>query len=128
MPTRILVVDDHDAVRKGIRDLLHDHDDVEIIDEASNGQEAIERTNELLPDLIIMDVTMPVLDGFQAATMIKKLHPEIAIVMLTMHNFRGLNEAAKQLHLNGFITKSDGGIALFEAIKAIQHNETYFPG
>src|ERR1700722_19767328 len=83
--TRILVADDHEAVRKGICWMLQGHEHVEVVGEASNGKEAVEITFKLQPDLIIMDISMPIMDGLTAAQIIKKGRPQTAILMLSIH-------------------------------------------
>jgi YesN/AraC family two-component response regulator len=74
---RILIADDHEAIRAGVRSILSSHEDIQICGEATNGKEAIDRAKELLPDLIILDINMPVLGGFGAAQEIKKVLPNI---------------------------------------------------
>lgn len=96
---------------------------MEVVGEASNGREAIKQVDELLPDLVIMDVTMPELNGLQAAEIIKRRDPKTAIVVFSIHNF---GKAAQELGLNGFVTKTDSGETLLEAITAVQNHQTYF--
>jgi DNA-binding NarL/FixJ family response regulator len=124
---RVLIVDDHDAVRKGVRTLLEDQPGLSIVGEAKNGEEAVEQTQELKPDLVIMDVSMPVMDGLAAAQEIRKFAPQMPILIFTMHKIREFVETAKRLHLQGYVAKEDDGEALLQAVDAVRHDSTYFP-
>jgi DNA-binding NarL/FixJ family response regulator len=114
---RVLVVDDHETVRRGVRSILETRKDVEICGEASNGQEAVEKTSELKPDLIVLDVTMPVLDGFS----------EVPILILSMHEGKSIVRAAQQAGVQGFVTKSEAGSVLLKAVDAVLQGRTFFP-
>jgi DNA-binding NarL/FixJ family response regulator len=92
---RILIADDHEIVRKGVCSILESRKDIEICGEASNGQEAVQKALQLNPDLVILDVTMPVLDGFAAARQVKEVLPNVPILMLSMHD---ANDAVREAH------------------------------
>jgi DNA-binding NarL/FixJ family response regulator len=124
---RILIADDHEAVRKGVCAILSSRLDIEVCGEAANGREAIEKAIELAPDLIILDVTMPILSGFDAAREIRKVLPTIPIVMLTMHDSNQLIAEAKKLGVNGYVSKSHAAHILLQAIDAAMNNRTFFP-
>src|SRR5258708_16098404 len=83
--TKVLVVDDHGVVRKGLRFLLQTDPTIEVVGEASDGREAVRMTEELSPDVVVMDITMPQLNGIDAASQIVKRDPNIGIIMLSMH-------------------------------------------
>jgi DNA-binding NarL/FixJ family response regulator len=85
---RVLVADDHESVRKGVCVILGTRGDIEVCGEASNGREAVERAQELKPDLIIMDITMPLLNGIEAAEILRRTMPDVAILLLSMHQSR----------------------------------------
>ena len=112
---RILIADDHEMIRTGIRSLLESRNDVEV-SEACDGREAVEKTLDLCPDLVILDVSMPLLDGFSAAREIRRLTPSTAVVILTFHKTDVLTELAREIGASGFLTKTDNGDALLTAI------------
>jgi DNA-binding NarL/FixJ family response regulator len=106
---RILIADDHELIRKGLCFILESHKNTETCGEASNGQDAVEKAIELNPDLIILDVTMPGLDGFAAARRIRTFLPEVPILMLSMHQGSHVVKEARQAGVQGFVSKSDAG-------------------
>jgi DNA-binding NarL/FixJ family response regulator len=124
---RILIVDDHEAVRKGVCAILSARLDIEVCGEAVNGKEAIEKTKELKPDLIILDVTMPVLNGFDAAREIRKILPEARILMLSMHESKQLVEEATRLGVHGYVTKTQASDVLLKAVDALFGNQLFYP-
>jgi two-component system nitrate/nitrite response regulator NarL len=124
---RVLIVDDHAAVRRGVRSAVEGRDDLEVVGEAGNGEEAIEQAATLHPDLIIMDISMPVLDGLSAAEIILKFHPETRILAFSMYAVKDFIETARDLGLSGYVTKEGAGSSLLHAVDAIMHHKTYFP-
>lgn len=127
MSLRILIVDDHEAVRAGVRVILQSRSDVEVCAEASNGREAVAKASQLRPDLIILDITMPVLDGFSAAREIHKLLPDTAILLLSMHESPNLINIAKSSGASGYVSKSQGAGVLLRAVEAVSNSRTFFP-
>src|ERR1700682_3993937 len=124
---RILIADDHESVRKGVCAILSSRSDVEVCGEAENGKEAIEKANALKPDLIILDITMPVLSGFDAAREIRKTLPHIPILILSMHESNQLIEEAKKIGVQGFVTKTQVGSTLLLGVDALLRKQTFFP-
>ncbi|WP_425393871.1 response regulator [Caryophanon latum] len=123
----ILLVDDHVLIRKGIALLLDHYDDVTVVGEASDGEEAIQLAYQLEPDVILMDISIPGgLDGFTAAKEIKEKLPHINIIFLTMHNEIAYIERAIELQADGYILKNSQGGVMYEAIYKVYHNERYF--
>jgi DNA-binding NarL/FixJ family response regulator len=102
---RLLIADDHETVRKGIRSILASRSDIEVCGEAANGREAIDQAVELKPDLIILDINMPVLGGFAAAQEIKRLMPDVPILFFSMHESKRMVEEAKAIGIQGFVAK-----------------------
>jgi two-component system, NarL family, response regulator NreC len=127
MALRALVVDDHESVRKGVCSILDSHQNIELCGEAADGSEAVEKTRSLKPDLIVMDISMPVMDGITAAREIRKISPNTAIIILSMHDSSQLMESARQLGLRGYVTKSQAGSSLLQAIDSVMAGNPFFP-
>ncbi|MGB6429668.1 MAG: diguanylate cyclase [Candidatus Acidiferrales bacterium] len=118
MASRILVADDHEMVRRGIRSLLEArHRDVQVL-EAADGREAVEKTIDLKPDLVILDLSMPLLDGLSAAREIRKVAATTPILILTFEKTGVLTELAQSIGVCGYITKSEDSDTLLRAIDA----------
>jgi len=126
MPVRILVVDDHEVVRQGIRTILLSRPDWEICGEAVNGQEAIKLAEELRPDAIIMDITMPVMSGLEAARQITRNQNSAPILIFTMHESRSLADSVRETGARGFVFKSRAAQDLIHALDVLLQNGTYF--
>ena len=124
---KILIVDDHEAVRKGVCSILSSRLDIEVCGEAVDGKEAIEKAKQLRPDLIIVDVTMPVLNGFDAARAIRKILPEARILMFSMHESKQLLEEAKKLGVHEYVTKTQVSQTLLKAVDTLLSNEMFYP-
>jgi two-component system nitrate/nitrite response regulator NarL len=127
-PLRILIADDHELVRRGIAGLLLSRHNFELCGEASNGEEAIQKAIELHPDLIVLDVTMPVLNGLDAARRIRETLPSVPILMLSMHDGRQIIEEAKLAGAQGFLSKNEVGAVLLEAIDTLAQGGEFFAG
>jgi DNA-binding NarL/FixJ family response regulator len=123
---RILIADDHEIMRTGIRSVLESHGDYDVC-EAENGREAIDKTKELRPDLVILDVSMPVLDGFSAAREIKRDFPRIPILFFSLHRTEAFTEVAQKIGVNGYVTKFEDRQTLLRAVDAALSNRSYFP-
>jgi two-component system response regulator NreC len=123
---KVLVVDDHETVRKGVCAILHAHFNAETCEEAANGQEAITKAIALEPDIVILDINMPVLGGFAAAKELQRLRPQTPILFLTMNAGEAFVSEARKAGVQGFVTKDRAGEVLVDAVKALLRNETYF--
>ncbi|MDO8568671.1 MAG: response regulator transcription factor [Dehalococcoidales bacterium] len=123
--TRILVVDDHALLREGIRLLLGKHNDVEIVGEASDGKEAIEKAAELLPDIAIIDIGMPIMDGLEATRRIIKSCPKTKVLILTQHDNAEYVLSAVKAGASGYLTKRSIGLELVSAIRSVKRGECY---
>ena len=127
--TRILIADDHEIMRRGVRSVLesHSHREVDVY-EAQNGLEAVQKTKEMKPDLVILDVSMPLLDGFSAARQIKEMSPLTPILIFSLHRTEAFLEVAQKIGASGYIAKNEDIQSLLKAVEAVLHNQTYFPG
>jgi DNA-binding NarL/FixJ family response regulator len=122
-PLQILIVDDKPHVRSGIRMLLHNHEDWTICGEASDGVEAIQKAAELKPDVILLDISMPRMDGLTALPLIREKSPESQVIVLTLHESLDTARAASRVGAHAYITKSLMN-ELLPALEALQLNET----
>ncbi len=122
---RVMLADDHNLVRQGIRSLLEKAEDIEIIAEAENGQEAIELVQELTPDVLVMDIAMPRLSGIQAAEQLHLLEVETRIVILSMHSDETLVRQALRNGVRGYLLKRSVSEELLLAIRAADAGEIY---
>jgi two-component system response regulator NreC len=114
---RILLVDDHTLFRQGIRALLAAEPDMDVIGEASSGLEAIDKADELRPDVVLMDIAMPGLGGFEAAREIKKLRPETKVVFLTMYDDDSYLVEGMEVGANGYVLKDSPSAQLVAAVR-----------
>ena len=125
MPFRILIADDHEVVRDGVRALLEKQTDMAVVGEAADGREAAELAEDLHPDVIVMDVGMPNLNGIDATRRILAAHPQIGVVMLSMHQdesyvLRSLKAGAK-----GYLLKESLRSDILEAIRAVSQGRSF---
>jgi DNA-binding NarL/FixJ family response regulator len=123
---RILVVDDHELVRRGLKHALETRPGWTVCGEASNGREAVALANKLVPDVVIMDLTMPELNGLEATRRIRKDLPDTEILILTMHESEQLMHEVLRCGARGFILKSDAGNVIFDAVDRLRRHKEYF--
>jgi two-component system, NarL family, response regulator LiaR len=116
-PIRVMVVDEHGMVRKGVIAYLKNHSDLQIVGEAQNGREAVNLCERLTPDVILMDLQMPEMDGIEATRVIHKTHPQIQIIALTSFPDRDKVQAALQAGAISYLLKNVSGDDLAEAIR-----------
>jgi len=122
---KVLLVDDHAIMRDGIRAILSLHDDIDIVGEASEGQEAIEKTRELSPDVVIMDVAMPDMDGIEATRRIRKESPNVKVIMLTQYDNKEYVLSAIKAGAAGYVPKRALGSELVSAVRAVNRGESF---
>ena len=123
---RILIADDHEVARHGIRALLEGHPGWEVCAEARDGREAVELAAISKPDVILLDIGMPNLNGLEAARQILAVNPEVAILILTMHDSDHVVREVLRAGARGFLLKSDAGLELVTAVEALQVQRTFF--
>jgi DNA-binding NarL/FixJ family response regulator len=117
---RVLVVDDNENVRRGICQLLRSQADIEVICEAIDGADAVCKARKHLPDVVLLDVTMPTMDGLEAARILKHEFPSIQIVIVSQHDSRGFQWAALAAGVSGYVVKSNAGRDLISELRKIQ--------
>src|SRR6266849_4148720 len=123
---RILVADDHEIVRHGVRNLLQEHAGWEVCAEAVDGREAVEKAVQLRPDIVILDIGMPNLNGLEATRQILHNRPEARVLILTIHESEQVVREVLEAGARGYLLKSDTGRDLVSAIEALQKNQTFF--
>jgi len=123
---RILIADDHEVARRGIRALLESHPGWEVCGEAKDGRETVELAGTMKPDVILLDIGMPNLNGLEAARQILAASPEIAILILTMQDSDHVVRDVLRAGARGFLLKSDAGRELVAAVEALQLQRTFF--
>jgi DNA-binding NarL/FixJ family response regulator len=121
----VLIAEDHLMVRAGIRALLEKAGDIHVVGEASNGQEALELVEKLVPDVLVMDIMMPRLNGIQAAENIRKLKLSTHILLLSMYSDEGLIYQALQSGVKGYVLKTSVSDELLWAVRAVASGKTY---
>jgi DNA-binding NarL/FixJ family response regulator len=122
---RILIVDDHAVVRRGIRSLLESQPNWEIAGEATTGREAVEQAGRLQPDVIVMDLSLPELNGLDATRQILKESPRTEVVVLTMHHSEELARDVLQAGARGYVLKSDADQCLIAAIESLREHKPF---
>jgi len=117
-PIRVMLVDDHTMVRRGLATILKVFDDLELAGEAANGEDAIQLCTQVLPDVVLMDMVMPDMDGVTATRAIRQQFPEVQVIALTSFKDRGLVQEALQAGAIGYLLKDVSADALAQAIRA----------
>jgi len=126
MPLRILLADDHEIVRRGLRAVLEAEADWEVMDEAANGLEAVEKAERFKPDVVLMDISMPELNGLEAARRIHRSLPTVEVLFLTMHESEQMIREGMDAGGRGFLLKSDAGRELVPAVRSVSRHKPFF--
>jgi DNA-binding NarL/FixJ family response regulator len=125
MSLRILIVDDHAVVRRGVRSLLESHEGWTVCGEASTGRDAVEQSRHLRPDVVVMDLSLPELNGLDAIRQILKDVPRIEILVLTMHHSEELARDVLQAGARGYVVKSDADENLIRAVDCLRQHQPF---
>jgi len=125
MTIRILVVDDHPIVRQGLKTLLEGHSGWEVIGEASDGAEALERARELNPDVMVLDVTMPRMNGLEACRLLRRQFPDLEILFVTQHDSPQMMREALEAGARGYVVKSNAARDLLAAVEAVSQHRVF---
>lgn len=124
-PIRILIADDHVLLRAGVRSLLQPIADFEVVGEAGDGREALQMVETLRPQILLMDISMPNMNGLMAAATVAREHPDVRVIMLSMHTTDDFVGQAIQSGVAGYLLKNTEAPELEFAIKAVARGETY---
>jgi DNA-binding NarL/FixJ family response regulator len=122
---KVLIVDDHAILRDGIRAILNLHDEVDVVGEAADGKEGVEKTRELAPDVVLMDIAMPIMDGLDACRRIHKEMPKVKVLILTQHDNREYVLPIFKAGASGYILKKAVSSELLSAIRAVQQGDAF---
>jgi DNA-binding NarL/FixJ family response regulator len=122
---RVLIADDHQQIRKIVRSTLQAHPDFDVCGEAVDGAEAVQEAKKLKPDVVVLDVSMPGLNGFEAAREIKTILPQSAIVILSQNSEQRFVDEARKIGVQGYVAKSKAGEALVKAVEAAVLGEDF---
>lgn len=125
MPVRILIADDHHVVRTGLRALLESKTGWQVCAEATNGREAVEQAGQLKPDVAVLDIGMPLLNGVEATRQIRKLSPQTEVLILTMHDSELLVQEVLEAGAHGYILKDDADRNLIAAVDALRRHKPF---
>lgn len=123
---QLLLADDHEIVRQGLRSVLESQRDCKIVGEASDGRQAVSMTKELNPDVVILDIGMPSLNGLEATRQILKLRPQTKVLILTMHESDSVIREVLDAGARGYLLKTDAGRDLLSAVDSLRRNKTFF--
>jgi DNA-binding NarL/FixJ family response regulator len=123
---RILIADDHEMTRRGLRNILEQHEGWEVVGEASNGRQAVELARKTVPNVIVLDLSMPEMNGLEATRAIKKLLPQAEILVFTVHETEGLMRDVLSAGARGYLLKADASRHIIAAVEALAEHKPYF--
>jgi len=124
-PIRILIADDHAVMRAGLRLVLNGQEDMQVVDEAGDGWQTVEKAVALKPDVVLLDITMPGLSGLEAARQIRQRAPEVKLLVLTMHDDEAYLRQFLQIGAAGYLVKKAADTELVAAIRAVNRGESF---
>ncbi|HTC43075.1 MAG TPA: response regulator transcription factor [Candidatus Acidoferrales bacterium] len=122
---RVLIVDDHAFIRRGVETILQSFPEWEVCGEASNGSDAVQLANQLSPEVVLMDVTMPGMNGLEATRIIRKQHPDVKVILLTLHESSEVLRSGFRAGANGYLLKADAEDELMKALRVVVGDGSY---
>ncbi len=125
-PIRVAIADDHTLFRAGVKTALAVKKDVELIAEADNGMQLLNLLKHIEPDVILLDIQMPIMDGIQTLPEIRKIRPESKVIILSMHNDHSMISKLMEIGANSYLTKNSDSETIYQAIKTCYEQEFYF--
>jgi len=125
MSIRVLVADDHAIVREGLCMMLENQPDMDVVGRAANGREAIQLVDKYEPDVVVIDISMPELNGIEAIQQMLPLHPQMKVVVLSIHETKPYVYRALKAGAKGYLLKETAGLEVLEAVRAVHRGERY---
>ena len=125
-PIKVAIADDHVLFRAGVKTTLSMYKDIKMIAEADNGAQLLNILKHVQPDVILLDIQMPIMDGIATLPEIKQLYPDIKVIMLTMHNDHSMISKLMELGANSYLTKNSDSEIIYQAVKTVHEQEYYF--
>lgn len=123
---KVIIADDHGLFRSGVKTAMSLHKDIKMLAEADNGMQLLSILKHIQPDVVLLDIQMPIMDGITTLPEIKKLYPDIRVIMLTMHNDHSMITKLMELGANSYLTKNSDPELIYEAIKTVHEEEFFF--
>jgi len=125
-PIKVAIADDHTLFRAGVRTALSIKKDVDLIAEADNGMQLLNLLKHIEPDVILLDIQMPIMDGIQTLPEIRKLYPHVKVIILSMHNDQSMISKLMEIGANSYLTKNSDSETIYQAIKTCYEQEFFF--
>ena len=123
---KVAIADDHALFRTGVKTSLSSRKDIQMVAEAENGMQLLNLLKHVQPDVVLLDITMPIMDGLATLPEIKKLYPGIKVIMLSMHNDHSMISKMMEIGANSYLTKESGSEMIYEAVKAVYEQDFFF--
>src|SRR6476660_8241846 len=123
---RVAIADDHTLFRTGVKTSLNSRSDIQLVAEAENGMQLMNLLRHIKPDVILLDIQMPIMDGLTALPEIKKMYPDVKVIMLSFLNDHSVISKMMEIGANSYITKESGAEMIYEAIRGVYENDFHF--
>jgi DNA-binding NarL/FixJ family response regulator len=125
-PIKVAIADDHHLFRTGVKTSLSAYKDIQMVAEAENGMQLLNLLRHIKPDVLLLDIQMPIMDGLATLPEVKKLHPDIKVIMLSMHNDHSMISRMMELGANSYLTKESDSETIYQAVKTCYAEEFFF--